>query len=164
MEVLKAIGAECVVNSFLPSFTEDLLAAVKATEATVAFDATGGGPLATDIVTTFDTSLRQPCPDPERVQQRCVVQIIHVPVPPIADEIVEVPQERISECIAEQIVYVPVPPNPEETVEVMRLASQERVQQRTVEQIVDVPVTTHVGAAQAQSTHRVTDLPVVLRR
>ena len=56
VEVLKAIGAECVVNSFLPSFTEDLLAAVKATEATVAFDATGGGPLATDIVTTFDRS------------------------------------------------------------------------------------------------------------
>ena len=93
-----------------------------------------------------------------------MVQIVHVLVPPIADEIVEVPEERISECIAEQIVYVPVPPNPEETVEVIKLVSQERVQQRTVEQFVDVPVTTHVEAAQAQHTHWVTDVPVVLRR
>merc|ERR1712012_438929 len=46
VEVLKAIGAEFVVNSSLPSFKEDLLAAVKATGATIAFDATGGGTLA----------------------------------------------------------------------------------------------------------------------
>ena len=36
-------GAESVVKSVLPSFREYLLAGVKATEATVAFDATGGG-------------------------------------------------------------------------------------------------------------------------
>merc|ERR1712136_368700 len=63
VEVLKAIGAEFVVNSSLPSFKEDLLAAVKATGATVAFDATGGGTLAMDILTAFDTSLRQLYPD-----------------------------------------------------------------------------------------------------
>ena len=63
VEVLKAIGAEFVVNSSLPSFREDLLAAVKATGATVAFDATGGGTLAMDILTAFDTSLRQLYPD-----------------------------------------------------------------------------------------------------
>ena len=76
------------------------------------------------------------------------------------DEIVELRQERISECIAEQVVHVPVPPNPEETVEVMKLASQGRVQQRTVEQIIDVHVTMRVEAAQAQCTHRVMDVPV----
>ena len=53
------------MNSFLPEFKEDLLTAVKATEATVAF--------------------------------------VDVLVPPVADEIVEVSQERISECIAKQI-------------------------------------------------------------
>jgi len=63
VEVLKAIGAEFVVNSSLPSFKEDLLAAVKATGATIAFDATGGGTLAMDILTAFDTSLRQLYPD-----------------------------------------------------------------------------------------------------
>ena len=51
------------VNSFLPLFKEDLLAAVDATEATVGFDATGGGTLATDSLTTFNTSLRQLYPD-----------------------------------------------------------------------------------------------------
>ena len=38
---MEAVGAESVVHSFLPSFKEDLLAVVNATEATVAFDATG---------------------------------------------------------------------------------------------------------------------------
>ena len=38
-------GAEFVVNSFLPSFRAYLLATVKVNEATVAFDATGGGNL-----------------------------------------------------------------------------------------------------------------------
>merc|ERR1712107_918269 len=50
-------------DSSLPSFKEDLLAAVKATGATIAFDATGGGTLAMDILTAFDTSLRQLYPD-----------------------------------------------------------------------------------------------------
>merc|ERR1712136_358834 len=68
VEVLKAIGAEFVVNSSLPSFKEDLLAAVKATGATVAFDATGGGTLAMDILTAFDTSLRQLYPGSPRVR------------------------------------------------------------------------------------------------
>ena len=62
VEVLEAIGAEFVVNSFLPSFKEDLLAGVKATEATVAFDATGGGTLATDIAATVRGADRpRPC-------------------------------------------------------------------------------------------------------
>merc|ERR1719162_2259539 len=38
---LKALGAEFVVNSSSPTFKEDLLAAVNATGATIAFDATG---------------------------------------------------------------------------------------------------------------------------
>ena len=65
---------------------------------------------------------------------------------------------------------MPVPQNPEVTVEVMKLASQERVQQRTVERIMDVPVTMHVEAAQAdevpqsQFLDRVDGAPVSLQR
>merc|ERR1719223_1702225 len=60
---LKAIGAEFVVNSTAPTFKEDLLAAVKATGATIAFDATGGGTLAMDILTAFEQSLRELYPE-----------------------------------------------------------------------------------------------------
>eukprot|EP00927_Polykrikos_kofoidii_P015204 TRINITY_DN1674_c0_g1_i5.p1 TRINITY_DN1674_c0_g1~~TRINITY_DN1674_c0_g1_i5.p1 ORF type:complete len:406 (-),score=83.50 TRINITY_DN1674_c0_g1_i5:164-1318(-) len=60
---LKAIGAEFVVNSTAPTFKEDLLAAVKTTGATIAFDATGGGTLAMDILTAFDQSLRELYPE-----------------------------------------------------------------------------------------------------
>lgn len=60
---LKALGAEHVVNSSAPTFKEDLLAAVNATEATLAFDATGGGTLAMDILEAFDKSLRQRFPE-----------------------------------------------------------------------------------------------------
>ena len=52
MEVLTALDAEYVVNSCLPSSKEDILTTVKATRATAAFDATGGGALAMDIVDT----------------------------------------------------------------------------------------------------------------
>ena len=48
-----------------------------------------------------------------------------------------------------------------ETVEVMELVSLERVQQRTVEHIMVVPVTMHVETGQAQYAHRVMDVPVV---
>merc|ERR1712166_1244692 len=60
---LKALGAEFVVNSSAPTFKEDLLAAVLATGATIAFDATGGGTLAMDILNAFEQSLRQLYPD-----------------------------------------------------------------------------------------------------
>jgi len=60
---LKALGAEFVVNSSAPTFKEDLLAAVFATGATIAFDATGGGTLAMDILNAFEQSLRQLYPD-----------------------------------------------------------------------------------------------------
>jgi len=60
---LKALGAEYVVNSSAPTFKEDLLAAVKATGATLAFDATGGGTMAQDILAAFDKSLRELYPE-----------------------------------------------------------------------------------------------------
>jgi NADPH2:quinone reductase len=49
-ELLRSIGAVHVCNSGSPSFTTELLEALKATSATLAFDATGGGTLASQIL------------------------------------------------------------------------------------------------------------------
>jgi NADPH2:quinone reductase len=49
-ELLRSLGAVHICNSASPSFTTDLTAALKATSATLAFDATGGGTLASQIL------------------------------------------------------------------------------------------------------------------
>jgi NADPH2:quinone reductase len=49
-ELLRSLGAVHVCNSASPSFTTDLTEALKATSATLAFDATGGGTLASQIL------------------------------------------------------------------------------------------------------------------
>lgn len=53
-EVLKDLGAAHVVNSSSDSFEIDLVAALKATGATIAFDATGGGTLVGQILTAME--------------------------------------------------------------------------------------------------------------
>ena len=81
-------------------------------------------------------------------------QIVDVPVPPATA------QGHISECIVEQVIDVSVPPFPEQTVEAVKLDPQERLQQRTVEQTVDVPVVTHGQVPQVQYTDRIAVAPV----
>jgi len=54
VDVLKAIGAPHVCNSSDADFMEQLTHALAATGATVAFDATGGGPLAGQILTAME--------------------------------------------------------------------------------------------------------------
>lgn len=49
-EILRGLGAVHVCNSSSPSFDADLVEALKATAATLAFDATGGGTLASQIL------------------------------------------------------------------------------------------------------------------
>lgn len=49
-EILRGLGAVRVCNSSSPSFETDLVEALKATSATLAFDATGGGTLASQIL------------------------------------------------------------------------------------------------------------------
>ena len=49
-ELLRSLGATHVLNSTSPSFSADLVEALKATSATLAFDATGGGTLASQIL------------------------------------------------------------------------------------------------------------------
>jgi NADPH:quinone reductase len=49
-ELLRSLGATHVLNSASSSFSTDLVDALKATSATLAFDATGGGTLASQIL------------------------------------------------------------------------------------------------------------------
>ena len=49
-ELLRSLGAEYVCDSSSPSFDADLVAALQATSATLAFDATGGGTLASQLL------------------------------------------------------------------------------------------------------------------
>ena len=49
-ELLRSLGAVHILNSASPSFKTDLVEALKATSATLAFDATGGGTLASQIL------------------------------------------------------------------------------------------------------------------
>jgi NADPH:quinone reductase-like Zn-dependent oxidoreductase len=54
--ILSGIGAKIVLDSTSPRFMTDLIEAVGATEATLAFDAIGGGPLASQILTAMEAA------------------------------------------------------------------------------------------------------------
>jgi NADPH:quinone reductase len=53
-ELLRSLGAIHVCNSGSPSFATDLVEALKVTSATLAFDATGGGTLVSQILTGME--------------------------------------------------------------------------------------------------------------
>ena len=55
--LLKALGARHICDASLPTFMDDLTAALAATGATIAFDATGGGKLAGQILTCMEAVL-----------------------------------------------------------------------------------------------------------
>ncbi len=59
VQLLKNLGAEYVCNSSAPSFMEDLVAALVATEATIAFDAIGGGDLVGKILTAMEIAINK---------------------------------------------------------------------------------------------------------
>jgi hypothetical protein len=54
VELLKSLGALHVCNSESSSFSTDLVEALRATSATIAFDATGGGTLASQILSGME--------------------------------------------------------------------------------------------------------------
>ncbi|MBS0455278.1 MAG: zinc-binding dehydrogenase [Proteobacteria bacterium] len=58
-ELLKGMGARYVCVSSAPSFFQDLTEALVATGATLAFDATGGGPLAGQILGCMEAALNR---------------------------------------------------------------------------------------------------------
>jgi NADPH:quinone reductase-like Zn-dependent oxidoreductase len=55
-ELLRSLGAEHVCNSASPTFTTDLIKALTATSATLAFDATGGGTLTSQILNGMEVA------------------------------------------------------------------------------------------------------------
>lgn len=57
--LLKGIGAKHVVDSSAPTYFEDLTQALVETGATIAFDATGGGKLANQILTAMEIALNK---------------------------------------------------------------------------------------------------------
>jgi NADPH:quinone reductase-like Zn-dependent oxidoreductase len=57
--LLRAAGAKYVCDSSAPSFMDDLVAALVATGATIAFDAIGGGRLAGQILTAMEIAANQ---------------------------------------------------------------------------------------------------------
>ncbi len=66
VEMLRALGATYVCNSSDESFMRDLIAALDATGATLAFDATGGGKLASTILTAMEVSCSKNAADYSR--------------------------------------------------------------------------------------------------
>jgi NADPH:quinone reductase-like Zn-dependent oxidoreductase len=54
--ILKGIGAKIVLDSTSPRFMAELIEAAGATEATLAFDAIGGGPLASQLLTAMEAA------------------------------------------------------------------------------------------------------------
>jgi len=58
-KILKDIGARHVVDSSSPSFQDDLVQALVETGATIAFDAIGGGKLASQILTAMEIALNK---------------------------------------------------------------------------------------------------------
>jgi NADPH:quinone reductase-like Zn-dependent oxidoreductase len=61
-EMLRALGADYVCNSAAPSFKDDLTQALIATQATLAFDAIGGGKLAGQILSCMEAAINQKTP------------------------------------------------------------------------------------------------------
>ena len=58
-EMLRALGARYVCNSVAPSFEDDLTQALIETEATLAFDAIGGGTLVGQILSCMEAAINQ---------------------------------------------------------------------------------------------------------
>ncbi len=58
-KLLRGIGAKHAVDSSAPSFTDDLTQALVETGATIAFDAIGGGKLASQILTCMEIALNK---------------------------------------------------------------------------------------------------------
>jgi len=56
VETLRALGATYILDSTSPTFMKDLVAALTETSATLAFDATGGGKLASQILTAIEAA------------------------------------------------------------------------------------------------------------
>ena len=72
---LRNLGAQHVCDSSLPSFTVDLTEALAATGATLAFDATGGGTLAGQILTCMEAAISSKATEYSRYGSNTMKQV-----------------------------------------------------------------------------------------
>lgn len=66
VKILQDLGAQFICNSTAPGFKTDLLEAISSTGATLAFDAIGGGALASQILTAMEMAINRHNPDYSR--------------------------------------------------------------------------------------------------
>jgi NADPH:quinone reductase-like Zn-dependent oxidoreductase len=66
VQTLRALGAQYVCDTSSPSFMGDLIEAVGATSATIGFDATGGGNLASQILSAMEVAASKAAPEYSR--------------------------------------------------------------------------------------------------
>ena len=98
----------------------------------------------------------------DRVQQRNVEQITQTPAVSLA--------EKIMERSIEETINIPIPHVMEKTIEGVKLMPQERVQNCTVEQFIDMPVMMQhqvretVEVPQTQFIDKAVDVPVIEQR
>src|ERR1700739_4811678 len=74
-KLLRSLGATYVLNSASPSFSTDLIEALKATSATLAFDATGGGTLARQILNGMEEAANSTAAEYSRHGSRVYQQV-----------------------------------------------------------------------------------------
>jgi NADPH2:quinone reductase len=74
-EILRSLGAKHICDSSAPSFMDDLIAALEATTATIAFDAIGGGKLAGQILTAMEVAASKNAPSYSRYGSNTYKQV-----------------------------------------------------------------------------------------
>lgn len=75
VELIKNLGAEFICNSGEENFMSQLVEAITATEATLAFDAIGGGNLASQILTAMEVSISQKATEYSRYGSNVMKQV-----------------------------------------------------------------------------------------
>ena len=82
--------------------------------------------------------------DLQRLRPDGKTQVTIEYVPQVVDEIIEIvrliPQERVQQRTVEQIVHVPVPQVVNKIAGVVQITPEERFSKRIIDRIVDVPV------------------------
>ena len=75
-----------------------------------------------------------------------------------------IPLERVQQRTVEQIVHVPVPQVVEETAKSGPDHSQERISKRIIDRIVDVPIEKRRQALSIQTVQKTSEVPQIQRR
>ena len=78
VDLLKSLGANYVCNSSLDSFMDDLVEALVQSGSTLGFDATGGGKLASQILTAMEVAANKTATEYSRYGSDKFLSLIHI--------------------------------------------------------------------------------------